>query len=642
MKSIVGSSLVLCGSVCTALSVAAQPPVGALAIDERQGDQYGWAVDYETAGAAQSSALRECGSRCSVVLTFGRCAAYAADQDGDSTAEGWAESFASADGARRTALMECGSRGGSGCMVRVWGCNSHVVEEGLGLDRAARRQVQEGLQAAGFDPGGADGMFGPRTRSAIRSWQTSRGARATGYLDGASVAALGPSIPGQPTFRQREPVAAVSSARAPAASAPSSAAQQQASPPASSEAELVFWQSIANSTNPAEFEAYLSQFPNGVFRALADVRLAALRAGSNGAPPPAGRPAGGVGSPPSGARVSAAGGASFGGAAVADAPRAGDVFRDCEGCPEMVVLAGGGLAMGRYEVTVGEYRAFVSATGGGAGAGCVAWSDGDSWQNPGFPQTDRHPVTCVSWEDAQEYVSWLSRRTGATYRLPTEAEWGRAASGSQPGCDRLGRGSYEGTCPVGQYGTNAAGLSDMVGNVMEWTSACREGDCGRRVVRGGSWFHFAEDLRPGARRWFTAGRRGRHPRLSRFEDAGLSHDSSVLYLLGGWGAAPPSRPSAMASSSAGGQSARRTGPALESMYRFVLWLLPTVEKFPRRQKFLLGRTHPWPPDPMADGDARRPPSPLVGASSSGREKPNAVGVKPEDGKWPLSLFRRLA
>ena len=132
----------------------------------------------------------------------------------------------------------------------------------------------------------------------------------------------------------------------------------------------------------------------------------------------------------------------------------------------MVVLAGGGLALGRYEVTVGEYRAFVSATGGGAGAGCVAWSDGDSWQNPGFSQTDRHPVTCVSWEDAQEYVSWLSRRTGATYRLPTEAEWGRAASGSQPGCDRLGRGSYEGTCPVGQYGTNAAGLSDMVGNVM--------------------------------------------------------------------------------------------------------------------------------------------------------------------------------
>ena len=108
--------------------------------------------------------------------------------------------------------------------------------------------------------------------------------------------------------------------------------------------------------------------------------------------------------------------------------------------------------------------------------------------NPGFPQTDRHPVTCVSWDDAQEYVSWLSRRTGATYRLPTAAEWERAAAGSQPGCDRLGRGTRpDGTCLVGTYGSNAAGLSDMVGNLWEWTSDCWEGNCGRRVVSGGSW-----------------------------------------------------------------------------------------------------------------------------------------------------------
>ena len=67
-------------------------------------------------------------------------------------------------------------------MVRVWGCNGHVVEEGLGLDRASRREIQEGLQAGGYDPGGADGMFGPRTRAAIRSWQSSQGSRATDYL----------------------------------------------------------------------------------------------------------------------------------------------------------------------------------------------------------------------------------------------------------------------------------------------------------------------------------------------------------------------------------------------------------------------------------------------------------------------------
>ena len=152
-----------------AASAAAQTPVGALAVDERQGDQYGWAVDYETAGSAPAAVLRECGAGCSVVLTFERCAAYAADQDADSTAVGWAESYSSSAAAQQSAVGECSSRGGgSGCIVRVWGCNGPVVEDGLSLDRAARRAIQEGLQVAGFDPGGADGMFGPRTRTAIR------------------------------------------------------------------------------------------------------------------------------------------------------------------------------------------------------------------------------------------------------------------------------------------------------------------------------------------------------------------------------------------------------------------------------------------------------------------------------------------
>ena len=169
----------------------------------------------------------------------------------------------------------------------------------------------------------------------------------------------------------------------------------------------------------------------------------------------------------------------------------------------MVVLPSGGLALGRYEVTVGEYRAYASATGGGAGGGCVL---GDSWRAPGFPQTDRHPVTCVSWDDAQEYLSWLSRTTGATYRLPTEAEWERAAAGSQRGCDQKRTGNA-GTCPVGTYGSNAAGLSDMVGNLIEWTEDCWEGDCGRRVLRGGFWNNNAEFQRPGARNWDVTGSR---------------------------------------------------------------------------------------------------------------------------------------
>ena len=457
-------------------------------------------MDYETAAAARQAALGECGPGCSVVLTFPRCAAYAADQDANSTAVGWAESYSSAEGARGAALGECGSRGGSGCLVRVWGCNGHVVEEGLGLDRVARREIQQGLQAQGFDPGGADGMFGPRTRAAIRSWQSSQGARATGYLDGATVAALRPSAVGQPTFRPREQPGAVA-ASVPPSAAPSavSAAQQQPSPAASAELEALLWQSIANSTNPAEFEAYLRRFPNGMFSELAQNRLAALRSPVNDPPASASRPSGWVGSPGPGSRVSGAGGASFGAVAGGDAPRRPrDVFRECDECPEMVVLPGGGLAIGRYEVTVGEYRAFASATGG---TGNDGWRDHDR-----FPQTDRHPVTWVSWDDAQAYVSWLSRRTGAAYRLPTEAEWERAAAGSQAGCYRDRPGS-RGTCPVGSYGSNAAGLSDMVGNVHEWTSDCLEGDCGRRVLRGGSWSYDVGFLRPGTRIWDAAGRR---------------------------------------------------------------------------------------------------------------------------------------
>ena len=190
-------------------------------------------------------------------------------------------------------------------------------------------------------------------------------------------------------------------------------------------------------------------------------------------------------------------------AAEAERRRPGRVFRDCEVCPEMVVLPGGGLAMGRYEVTVGEYRAFASATASDAGD-CL----GGSWRDPGFPQTDRHPVACVSWDDAQEYVSWLSRRSGAAYRLPTGAEWERAAAGSQPGCVRLRIRRLDGACPVGSSDANAAGLSDMVGSLWEWTSDCWVGnaimravglDCASRVVRGGSWKNPTVLLRPGAR-----------------------------------------------------------------------------------------------------------------------------------------------
>ena len=310
-KALVWSWLVACVSLGTALPATAQTPVvGALAIDERQGDQYGWAVDYETAAAARAAALRECGVGCSVVLTFARCGAYAADQDTDSTAVGWAESFDSAAGARQTALSECAARGGSGCTVRVWGCNGPVVEEGLGLNQAARRQIQLGLRAEGFDPGGADGLFGPRTRTAIRSWQSARGARLTGYLDGPQVEAL----------RNR------------GGSQPSASAEAEAG-----QTEVVFWQSIQNSTNPVEFEAYLEQFPNGVFRVLAQARLGALRGSTSGSTTAAGQGVGGARTSASGARVSGTPVSVSGTAATPDARSSAVMFRPdqtCAGQPE--------------------------------------------------------------------------------------------------------------------------------------------------------------------------------------------------------------------------------------------------------------------------------------------------------------------
>ena len=186
-----------------------------------------------------------------------------------------------------------------------------------------------------------------------------------------------------------------------------------------------------NSTDPAEFDAYLEQFPNGMFRALAQVRLAAAE-GRQQTEAEAARRREELESERR---------------RVAELRRPGRVFRDCDSCPEMVVLAGGTVALGRFEVTVAEYRAFAEAAGRGAGTGCPR-GDGRSWRDPGFPQTDRHPVTCVTWQDAQAFVLWLSRTTGERYRLPTEAEWDRAAVGSQPGC-HIGSTGNSGTYPVG-------------------------------------------------------------------------------------------------------------------------------------------------------------------------------------------------
>ena len=100
---------------------------GALAIDSRQGSQWGWAINQQTYDEAEQRALQECGYGCRVVMTFSdSCAAYAADQQYGSTVYGWSSGHSSSGGAKQSARSECESRGGSGadCIVRVWGCDS--------------------------------------------------------------------------------------------------------------------------------------------------------------------------------------------------------------------------------------------------------------------------------------------------------------------------------------------------------------------------------------------------------------------------------------------------------------------------------------------------------------------------------------
>ncbi len=202
--------------------------------------------------------------------------------------------------------------------------------------------------------------------------------------------------------------------------------------------------------------------------------------------------------------------------------RVGVVFRDCAECPELVWLPQGEsmmgeasgqrpvatidypLAVGRFEVTFAEWDACVAA-------GACRRNPRDSGWGRG-----RQPVIDIAWHDAREYAAWLSRKTGKSYRLLTEAEWEYAAragtdarywwgNDTRPGaanCNDCGsRWDGRRPAPVGSFTPNPFGLFDMHGNVWEWVEDCSY-DCTARegpIVRGGAWQGTAHSIRSAAR-----------------------------------------------------------------------------------------------------------------------------------------------
>jgi formylglycine-generating enzyme required for sulfatase activity len=168
------------------------------------------------------------------------------------------------------------------------------------------------------------------------------------------------------------------------------------------------------------------------------------------------------------------------------------------------------FALGKYDVTRGEYAAFVRDTGYPAGDGCFESSmpksnkraDGN-WQNPGFEQTDRDPVTCVSWDDARAYIAWLNGKVSGAkpeagpYRLPSEAEWEYAARAGTTtrfwwGDNDDGAAAHawdkdnsDGkTHAVGLKPPNPFGLYDMVGNLWQWTEDCYADNYAKAPING--------------------------------------------------------------------------------------------------------------------------------------------------------------
>ena len=365
--------------------------------------------------------------------------------------------------------------------------DAESVEQGLGLTHAQRVLVQRGLTLLDHDVGVADGVFGRRTRGGIMRYQREKGLPETGYL----------------TQQQFEGLMALGE---------EAQRRMEAARRADDEAFA-----RAKSEGTAEsYASYLDAYPSG--RHVAEARRLRDEAVER-----------------------------------ERGPMVGERFRDCDGtwCPELVVVPAGSFMMGSplsetgryddegpvhrvriaqpfavgvYEVTFAEWDACVRDGGcGGHRADDEGWGRG------------RRPVIDVSWEDAQSYVRWLSRKTGEKYRLLSESEWEYVARGGTTGPFHLGatistdEANYNGlyiygsgrqgqfrrrTVSVGRFPANEFGLHDVHGNVWEWVEDCWNGgyagvpadggawetvDCSRRVLRGGSWGSDPRNLRSAIR-----------------------------------------------------------------------------------------------------------------------------------------------
>ena len=267
---------------------------------------------------------------------------------------------------------------------------------------------------------------------------------------------------------------------------------QAARPPAAVDPaaiELAFWESIKGSQSAEDYKEYLKKYPNGQFAGIAKRRALnppkpATTAVATIAPLPATKPK------PEPAAVA--------GATWTDPTTGMEFVWIPKGCfkmgnPAYKDVCVEGFWLGKYEVTVGQYKKFRPDHGG---------SD-----------EERLPVQWVSWNDATAYAEWLTTKTGKTFKLPTEAEWEYAARGGTTtayywgdtyaeGYGNYNKFSFSERKPVGSYMPNPFGLYDMLGNVWEWTASVYDanygggeqhvadaGASGDRVIRGGSWHH---------------------------------------------------------------------------------------------------------------------------------------------------------